>query len=334
MNSYPTTVQKSVLSGDALAKSVLKHYSLKAPVCEYWCRGLNDTYIVRASRSRFMLRIYRAGWRTRSQIAAELDLLTYLHRRKVPVARPIRRKDGRYLQGIAAPEGRRYAALFSYAPGQFAMDRKKAYRYGQLAATIHANTDHQSKRYNRFHLDLRHLLDEPLTNAGPFLDHRSADLDFLRRVSKALAAKIRDILPTSAPEYDVCHGDLHHGNVHFDDDDEMTIFDFDCWGYGWRAYDIAVFYWNYYLDQKNERKREAIWREYRRGYRTVRQISRAELKAVTYFVPIRHIWLIGLHTGLAKDYGRSWLHDGYFDHQITFIKDWMKQRCPDLVESL
>lgn len=210
-------------------------YKLQGPVvCDFWNQGLNDSYIVRSKRGKYVLRVYRAGWRTRREILSELDLLNYLHRQKVPVSRPIRRGDGRYLQGVEAPEGRRYAALFLFAPGKVAIDSRKAYRYGALAATIHASTDRQSKRHPRFHLDLKHLLEDPLAGMAVQLQHRRHDLDYLHGVATGLAAKIRELLPTTTPEYGVCHGDLHHGNVHFGDDDEMTIFDFDCWGYGWR----------------------------------------------------------------------------------------------------
>jgi len=223
------------LSTDGLVQGILRHYKLQGPVvCDFWNQGLNDSYIVRSKRGKYVLRVYRAGWRTRREILSELDLLNYLHRQKVPVSRPIRRGDGRYLQGVEAPEGRRYAALFSYAPGKVAIDSRKAYRYGALAATIHASTDRQSKRHPRFHLDLKHLLEDPLAGMAVQLQHRRHDLDYLHGVATGLAAKIRELLPTTTPEYGVCHGDLHHGNVHFGDDDEMTIFDFDCWGYGWR----------------------------------------------------------------------------------------------------
>jgi Ser/Thr protein kinase RdoA (MazF antagonist) len=40
-----------------------------------------------------------------------------------------------------------------------------------------------------------------------------------------------------------CHGDLHGWNAHIDQNMALTVYDFDCCGVGWRAYDIAVFRW-------------------------------------------------------------------------------------------
>ncbi|MBT4499159.1 MAG: phosphotransferase [Gemmatimonadetes bacterium] len=326
-------VHYSMLSLDALIERVLKNYNLKnITECRFLNKGLNDTYLVKNGKVEYILRVYRSGWRTKRDVEAEIELLNYLHRKKVPVSRPVRRKDGKYLQMINAPEGRRYAVLFSFAVGNVSMDTEKAYRYGKLAGTIHALTDQYPKEIKRFHLDLNHLLDEPLGNAAPFLAHRTDDLDYLRGVSEKLKAKIRQLLPVTSPSYGICHGDLHHGNVHFADENELTIFDFDCWGYGWRAYDISVFYWNYCLGEKDEKKRNRIWSSYRKGYREVRPYSRAELKAIKYFVAIRHIWLIGLHTGLAGSgaFASGFLNDGYFDFHMNFLREWIKEKCPDI----
>jgi Ser/Thr protein kinase RdoA (MazF antagonist) len=60
--------------------------------------------------------------------------------------------------------------------------------------------------------------------------------------------RINDLLPRKKPEYGNCHGDHHGYNVNIDKNGTMTVFDFDCYGYGWRAYDISVFLWNRSFD--------------------------------------------------------------------------------------
>ena len=51
----------------------------------------------------------------------ELDLLTHLQRKGAPVSSPIPRKDGSFTHLLHAPEGDRYAVLFTYAPGDAAL---------------------------------------------------------------------------------------------------------------------------------------------------------------------------------------------------------------------
>jgi Ser/Thr protein kinase RdoA (MazF antagonist) len=137
MTGFP--VNNSTLSPEALVDRVLSRYGLSAQAkCHFLQRGVNDTYIVKAGRSTHYLRVYTHGWRTRSEIEAEMDMLSYLHRRGHPVSRPIRRKDRSYLTRIGAPEGVRYAALFTGAPGQeVEMNVNQTCSYGKLAGRIH-----------------------------------------------------------------------------------------------------------------------------------------------------------------------------------------------------
>jgi Ser/Thr protein kinase RdoA (MazF antagonist) len=59
-----------------------------------------------------------------------------------------------------------------------------------------------------------------------------------------LAEAIGSLLPTSAPEFGICHGDVVFANLRRDDRGRFTLFDFDCSGYGWRSYDVAISLWS------------------------------------------------------------------------------------------
>jgi hypothetical protein len=50
------------------------------------------------------------------------------------------------------------------------------------------------------------------------------------------------------------------------------------------------------------------------------------VEAVPLFVAIRHFWLLGLHTGNARDWGAGWLHDRYFDQSLKFLRRWEAKR--------
>ena len=53
--------------------------------------------------------------------------------------------------------------------------------YGTLVGQIHQCLDERPDDPRRFHLDLAHLIDEPLAQIEPFLEHRPRDFDFLRK---------------------------------------------------------------------------------------------------------------------------------------------------------
>lgn len=110
MCSAPLSVIHSILSGEALIENVLHHYPIGTPItCRLYKRGLNDTYWVETDRERYILRVYRRGWRTKQEINFELELLNFLHEQNMPVAYAIASNNGDFITTLAAPEGRRYA---------------------------------------------------------------------------------------------------------------------------------------------------------------------------------------------------------------------------------
>ena len=308
---------------------MLSRYSLPEPVlCRFFRHGVNDTYQVEAESSTYFLRIYRHGWRTRAEIEAEVDMLLHLRSEGLSVSYPLERTDGTHLTRIGAPEGVRYATLFTNAPGApVTMNDRNSRVYGELVARIHASLDTVAKDDRRFHLDAHHLVVEPLGSIEPFLQHRRTDLDYLRDCGTQLAKKIEILLPQTSPHYGSCHGDVHGGNVHIGSGGGLTLFDFDCWGYGWRAYDVAVFPWAMALRFGQSRtgrgRTTRRWNAFLRGYERVRELAEAEREAIRIFVPIRHLWLMGLHTRGSAVWGRGWMPDPYFTRGIKFIKNWI-----------
>lgn len=317
---FPVT--HSTLSVNALMTDVLPDYEIGAPLeCRLLNLGLNDTYLVKTHDGQYILRVYRAGWRSVSEILYELDALLFLRRESHAVSVPLPRKDGSLIHPVTAPEGTRYVALFTYAPGEEpryeADEEKEAYQYGKAAARIHTATETFQSSYQRFAIDLPYLLDRPLTSIQPFLTHRPADWQYLQTLAERLRHHVIG-LPLETLEQGFCHGDFHGGNAHLAEDHTVTFFDFDCCGWGWRAYDIAVFRWEARLSEKEKER----WLPFLQGYREERHISESDLHATADFVALRHFWLLGLHTSNGGDFGYGWMHDRYFDRAIKFFRAW------------
>ncbi len=331
MRRPPFPVATSILSGEHLAERVLSKYSLEQPVrCRFFKLGANDTFQVHAGQTPYFLRVYRQGWRTRSQIAAELDMLLHLRSEGIAVSSPLERRDGRYLTRIDAQEGVRWAALFTAAPGgPVKMDLRNSSSYGELVARIHVSLDQRQRDVRRFDLDLKHLIDRPLHHLERVLGHREADLKYLRMIGRGLAQEIKALLPTRTPSYGSCHGDHHGGNLHIDENGRLTLFDFDCYGYGWRAYDLAVFLWagSLRFGQSGTGKGKVTrrWNAFLRGYESIRALEAAEHEATRLFVPVRHLWLLGFHAQGSDVWGNNWMQEPYFDRQLKFIRSWIER---------
>ena len=83
-------------------------------------------------------------------------------------------------------------------------------------------------------------------------------------------------------EYGIIHGDLHLGNIHFNEN-QITLFDFDHCAYGWRAYDLVT---SFFLP---EAQRESFFK----GYETLRPLTQNERTMLPIFFKLRGLWDIG-----------------------------------------
>lgn len=312
----------STLSPASLAGDILPGFGIgKIADCKFYSGGFNDTYIVKNLRGKtYYLRAYRKDWRTLEDILYELDVLNHLHDKNFPAVRPIPYKDGNFFCAIAAPEGRRYVSLFTEAPGpEISYDvepEKVAFQYGKAVATMHNALDDFSSPHKRFHKDLYHLIVKPIQNVEPFLSHRPDDWAYLQEFASQVHQRISD-LPAHALEQGFCHGDLQGYHAKVSTDGTLTFFDFDCGGYGYRSYDLAVFLWVCRLEDAVDIR----WKPYLQGYQEVRPIGDIDLQAVPAFVCTRYIWHMGVHTQNSHDWGCGFLNDGYFDKRLQQLRD-------------
>lgn len=319
-NTFP--VIASILSPEALIKEVLPGFAL-GPVsdCQLYSTGFNHTYQVKTADGRtYYLRAYRIQWRTLADIQYELDVLNHLKRQGFPAAQPIPYQDGHCFCAIPAPEGQRYVALFTEAPGReisYADEPDQmAERYGRAVAHMHNALDDFSSPHPRFRLDIAHFIDRPLRTIEPFLAHRPDDWAYLKRVAETLREQLL-LLPAGELEQGFCHGDLQGYHAKVAADGTLTFFDFDCGGIGYRAYDLAVFLWCCRLQDAVA----ARWASFLRAYRETRSISDLDVQAVPLFVCARYLWHMGVHTQNSPDWGIDFLGEEYWDTHLKRLRD-------------
>ena len=225
-----------------------RQYGLEPPVeCELIRRGFNDNYLVRSGEGKFVLRLYFNGKYyigSEADFRFELDWLMFLRSEGIPVAYPIRRKDGDLLGALEPAAGPRWCALFAYASGEYRRAKdltpEEAHFLGCVVARLHLACSRSQSSYPRYHLDLRYLTREPMRLISEFLrEQGKGDAGPFVQCVAELERQV-DRLPTIPEAYGLIHGDLHHGNFHVDKQGNPTFFDFDHGGYGWRAYDLAL----------------------------------------------------------------------------------------------
>jgi Ser/Thr protein kinase RdoA (MazF antagonist) len=161
---FPVT--RSILSSSAIITEILSKYDLgPCQYCQYcqYCQflnfGLNDTYLVKTTKGiKYILRIYRLNWRSVSEISYEIEALSHICEKGIPVSKPIAQKSGDVIQTVVSPEGERYAVLFSFAPGKNISYEKDfettSYRYETTVTHIHNATQDFVSKHHRFQIDL------------------------------------------------------------------------------------------------------------------------------------------------------------------------------------
>ena len=323
-NVEPVSVTHSIIDPEILPGIVANHYDLPAPIdCRLIWDGNNANYLITPGGVDYVLRIYQHEkfWlKNESDYRFELDWLHYLHTQNLPVSYPIRRRDGGFLGTLQAPEGKRYWALFDYAAGTIGpfMDESVAPIYGKTIAQIHLASDGFRSNHQRLHLDLEFLLEQPLRQINQAIGvRRPEDMAYL----DDLAEQLRDgmaQLPFSGHEYGIIGGDFNGINHHLTEENQITHYDFDTCGYGWRAYDLAVFRWS-------QGKKEELWLPFLQSYQSVRPLSETEQRSIPTFVVLRHLWWMGAHTTYANSpqapSGRSdYMWDDKFQRLRQFVE--------------
>ena len=312
-------VVRSFVAGPALAEVIDNEYDLggkaEARLFSKMLRTQdNDHYKVIVGDTIYAARIYQFGphlHRQESDYEYELDWLTFLKEHDLPVSYPIQRKDGSFLGSVEAPEGKRYFALFSYAPGKpmDVFNSEQLFTMGATMAKIHITSNDYTAPYERRVMNLDFLVDRPIARLTRILSekpHRARDLDLLISSAKEAKEEILEIInnPSTTPDaWGPIGGDFHSTNTFFTDDMSPTFFNFDLCGYGWRAYDIAAFLQNTDLINLSEDLTEDFFA----GYYSVRRLSNNEHNAISPFLTIRRIWLTGTFTRDDMPVGYSFI---------------------------
>ena len=322
----PPAIHNTQFTPEVIGEYVASAYELNRPLtCEFIRRGFNDHYLITTPEAQYVFRVYFQGKYYISgpdDFRFELELLEYVRSRGVSVAAAVRARSGELLEHLVGPEGNRYCALFRYADGRerATLNSESGRRLGQTMARFHAAADDYCPSYSRYHFDLAYLVERPMALIRSVFDHygRAAELEPFVPAIAEWQAQVRRI-PRIVPAYGIIHGDPHSGNYRVDESDQITLFDFDHGGYGWRAYDAAVCKGN---------MTDEIWQAFVEGYNEVRLWTPEEMEAIPAFMKLRPIWDQGDILAMYSVWGEAVPEAEYCDRILILLQ---KITAPDPV---
>jgi Ser/Thr protein kinase RdoA (MazF antagonist) len=294
MQSFP--VEYSSLSATALLQLINKHYNLDVGArIVFLKRGFNDTYLIFSGANKFILRVYKYKWRTLKDIQTELELLLHLSDNGIGVSIPLPDINKEFIQLIPAPEGTRYAVLFSYAEGEQIkkITVEQAYLLGVETASIHQLTKNKQMGATAQDYDIAKQFKHTLQVLQPVLMNHQLQYQYLLSLEE-LFLKTFSTLQEDELAKGICHGDLQSENFHITPENKFTFFDFDFFGAGYLIYDIGVFMW---YDHKN--KPPEIMNSFLKGYESKRPLTSTERKLIPWFSTLRAIFQMTLYCSVS-----------------------------------
>jgi len=217
-----------------------KQFDEKAMRIEFIKKSHNYAYKVVCHDDDFILRITSDHHRNSDQIASELDFQKYLHTNGAAVVSPLLTQDNKNILCFTHDNQKYFVAAFSMAHGQNWDNRgadwtpERLINIGRELGRIHR----LSRDYRPEHTEKRRKWNESqhIIKAYKIFRDYNADLyncfiEYMDDMSK---------LSTGSDVFGLTHGDYLVANYMIDENDDITIFDFDECEYAWYATDIAI----------------------------------------------------------------------------------------------
>jgi len=262
-------------------------------------------------------------WRTENEIIAELGLLNYLRESGISVSFPITDTAGKEIQQIQAPEGNRFAVLFSFAEGESIRNpsEKVCYHLGEQMAKIHHLT--VNKKIDRKNYDSDSLVRWAYLKAAQFFSRSSNEMKYFEEANAIISTTFKNV-SFSDLRYGVVHLDLWYENMKVTNDIELTFFDFDNCGNGWLFLDISYSLMLIFRNEPDkaffEKKRASFYQ----GYESITPISKEEKRLIPYGGLAIWLHYICVHVERFNDFSNHFFSEEFLKYWLHTVIQWME----------
>ncbi|HEV7381628.1 MAG TPA: phosphotransferase [Dyadobacter sp.] len=330
MHLFPT--QYSMLSTEALQLHLTEAYDLPEMNCRLLVHNVSDTYLLENENEKFIFKLYRDSHRKYGEILGELELLNALKQRNARVSYPIADITGKQIQSFQAAEGIRNGVLFSFAAGKPTHDfyDSRLESIGREMALIHEVTTNIELSNPRRIYDAHTTLLGPIAYIKPEFTELPEEYAWLETITSKTAEKIKQF-DLSKFSYGYCHYDFLPHNFHFDEQDEITFFDFDFAGKGLIANDLMTFFVHCFLEVqfKKMTREEADLKfgTFLKAYREIRPVSKEEIEAIPYLGFAFWVFFLEFYQLHFEDWSNTFYTLRFKKERLGWIKNWVEWYC-------
>ena len=228
------------------------------------------------------MRITHYSHRSFQQIQDELDFILYLHDNGLSVSIPMLSPNDRYTECIEHDSNKFYIVCFEKAYGKpWIFTENSINKIGEMTGLLHALSRQYSRNVRYQWLENGYLHESKLYIPGKYkivLDNAAALMEDIKK------------LPITNTNYGLVHGDMHGNNYFVDDDEQITLFDFDECQLDWYADDIVVqlFYYTYVFEDVYERANYFL-AHFMKGYRKHSDITMEDIETMPLLFRMREL---------------------------------------------
>ena len=276
MTKFP--VLDSILATGHLALFVRKKYNLGInTTCKVLRTGINHTYLISDNESKYVFRVYSYNWRSRTEILEELRFINLLRENVISVSYPFSDTSGNYIQEINAPEGVRYAVLFSFAHGSKVRNLTEniCHDIGSLMSRLHDIA--MTQQLARIKYNTETLAKLPYQYAKKHFPESLEEMKYVKNAGEYITATFQRA-DSSQLRHGVVHLDIWYDNMSIDEGSKITVFDFDFCGNGWLVLDISYFAMQLFHTEPDKDKFKLKLDGFFKGYEVNHMISDQERK--------------------------------------------------------
>ena len=316
-------VISSVLSASKLGEFLQQEYSLsKHTECALFRTAMNHVYMVTDVDKKYVFRVYNFDWRTKTEIAEELRLLIYLSKNKASVSYPIADISNEYIQELNAPEGKRFGVLFSFADGAKSarFNEETSFFIGQALAKVHMSA--QNFELKRVTYNESILLIDSIKRAQAFFKKETDEILFLKNLANFLQKEFAKI-KNKEVRFGAVHLDVWFDNMHFNEDNKITFFDFDFCGNGWLCLDISYFLFQLYVTNPNEEDYEIKAESFLKGYESIIEISEEEKRILPLVCLGVMLYYISVQCDRFDTWTNIFLNEDHLKRFTGNLKRWI-----------
>jgi Ser/Thr protein kinase RdoA (MazF antagonist) len=225
---------------------------------------------------------------------------------------------GNYIVELAAPEGKRFGVMFSFAKGEKLLNipTNVHFKIGEIMAKMHQLT--ANLKLKRVNYSPERILIGSFEQLKKFISAETAEMIFMSSTQKYLL----DVLAKadiSQVKNGAVHMDIWFDNLSIDQNNEVTLFDFDFCGNGWLCYDIAYYILQINSTEKDENECRLKTEAFLSGYESITKISDEERRLLPALGVSLYFFYLGIQCQRFDNWSNTFLNETYLKRFINLL---------------